>query len=81
MDNELIQRCILDFCEAGIPESIARDVRPALIKNMVTTIVGGRKTGKTYLTYQVIDTGGFNTADCRPAIGASGRSVPRRRKI
>jgi len=54
MDNDLIQRCILDFHEAGLPEYITRDVCPALMKNMVTTIVGGRKTGKTYLAYQAI---------------------------
>lgn len=55
MDNDLIRRCILDFRETGIPDYVSRDVCPTLMKNMVTTLVGGRKTGKTYLTYQVID--------------------------
>lgn len=55
MDNELIRRCLLDFYETGIPEYVTRDVHVPLAKNMVTTIVGGRKTGKTYLTYQIID--------------------------
>jgi predicted AAA+ superfamily ATPase len=55
MDNDLIRRCILDFYDVGIPEHVTRDVCAPVMKNMVTTIVGGRKTGKTYLTYQIIE--------------------------
>jgi hypothetical protein len=73
MDNEPIQRCILDFCEAGIPEYIARDVRPALMKNMVTTIVGGRKTGKTYLTYQTSTT--CSARETSPRLSVSAISI------
>lgn len=55
MDNEVIRRCILDFYDTGIPEYVVRDGRITMLKNSVTTIVGGRKTGKTFLTYQIID--------------------------
>lgn len=55
MDNAIIRRCILDFYDAGIPEYVVRDVRIPMLKNMVTTVVGGRKTGKTFLTYQIIN--------------------------
>ena len=54
MDTLLKER-MLDFLQAGIPAYIKRDAVVTHIKDMVTTIVGGRKTGKTYLTYQVID--------------------------
>lgn len=55
MNNEIIRRCILDFYDVGLPRYVARDCRVPMLKNMVATIVGGRKTGKTYLTYQIID--------------------------
>ena len=55
MDNAVIRRCILDFYDAGIPEYVVRDVRIPMLQNMVTTVVGGRKTGKTFLTYQIIN--------------------------
>ncbi len=54
MDSLLKER-ILDFHQSGIPAYTRRDATVAHVKDMVTTIVGGRKTGKTYLTYQVID--------------------------
>lgn len=54
MDNMIKER-ILDFHKSGIPEFIRRDIAVNHVKDMVTTIVGGRKTGKTYLTYQIID--------------------------
>lgn len=54
MDTILKER-ILDFHSDGIPDYIKRDIQVKHIKDMVTTIVGGRKTGKTYLTYQIID--------------------------
>ncbi len=53
--DDIIRERILDFHQAGIPEFIRRDITVNHVKDMVTTIVGGRKTGKTYLTYQIID--------------------------
>lgn len=50
----LIKKRILDFREDGIPEFRKRDFKVTFIKDMVTAIVGVRKAGKTYLTYQVI---------------------------
>ncbi|MHC4874599.1 MAG: AAA family ATPase, partial [Planctomycetota bacterium] len=52
---ELIKKRILDFREDGLPEYRHRDLNVPFIKDMVTTIVGVRKSGKTYLTYQIID--------------------------
>lgn len=54
MDSLLKER-LLDFHQTGIPTYTKRDSTVSHVKDMVTTIVGGRKTGKTYLTYQVID--------------------------
>jgi predicted AAA+ superfamily ATPase len=53
--ESILKERILDFHQSGIPAYIRRDVAVTHVKDMVTTIVGGRKTGKTYLTYQVID--------------------------
>ena len=55
MQDEVIRRCILEFRDIGIPEFVPRDVDIPILKNMVTTIVGARKAGKTYLTYQLIE--------------------------
>jgi hypothetical protein len=55
MLDEIIKERILDFHEEGIPEYVPRDMDLVHFKDMATTIVGGRKTGKTYLTYQFID--------------------------
>ncbi|MFC1462361.1 ATP-binding protein [Verrucomicrobiota bacterium] len=55
MQDEIIRRCILEFRDIGIPDFIPREVDVPILKNMVTTIVGARKVGKTYLTYQLID--------------------------
>jgi predicted AAA+ superfamily ATPase len=55
MLDETIAQCILEFFELGLPPYVVRDVNVPFLKDMVTTIVGGRKVGKTYLTYQAID--------------------------
>ena len=52
---DLIKKRILDFREEGVPEFRKRDFKVTFVKDMVTTLVGVRKAGKTYLTYQVID--------------------------
>ncbi len=52
---EIIKQRIIDFHCDGLPDYIRRNVDVVHIKDMITTIVGGRKTGKTYLTYQIID--------------------------
>ncbi|MHC4886826.1 MAG: ATP-binding protein [Planctomycetota bacterium] len=52
---ELIKKRLLDFREDGLPPYRHRNLSVAFIKDMVTTLVGVRKSGKTYLTYQAID--------------------------
>jgi len=53
--ESIIKERILDFQQAGIPEYLRRDTKVFHLEDMVTTIAGGRKVGKTYLTYQIID--------------------------
>lgn len=55
MLDETIRRCLLEFYEIGLPEYVRRDVEIPVLENMVVTIVGGRRVGKTFLTYQLID--------------------------
>lgn len=52
---DVLKQCLLEFYDIGIPNYNKRDYDIIFIKNMVLTIVGGRKVGKTYLTYQIID--------------------------
>ena len=52
---ELLKKRILDFREEGIPEFKRRDIEVPFVKDMVTTLVGVRKSGKTYLSYQVME--------------------------
>jgi len=54
MNDDVIRRCILEFYEVGLPEYVRRDADVPTLKDTVTTIVGGRKVGKTYRTYQFI---------------------------
>jgi len=51
----LIKRRILDFRNDGVPSYRKRIHEVEFVKDMASTIVGVRKGGKTYLTYQVID--------------------------
>ena len=53
--EQLLKERILEFQQNGIEEYIKRDIQVRHIRDMITTIAGGRKTGKTYLTYQIID--------------------------
>jgi predicted AAA+ superfamily ATPase len=46
---------LLDFYSSKIPTYTPRETIAANIPDMITGIVGGRKSGKTYFTYQVID--------------------------
>lgn len=44
-----------EFREDGIPDYSNRIFNSTFYKDMVTTLVGVRKAGKTYATYQVVD--------------------------
>lgn len=46
---ELIKKRILDFREDGLPDYRERELTVSFVKDMVTTLVGARKSGKTYL--------------------------------
>jgi len=55
MNAEIIARCLLEFREIGLPDYVVRDAELPVVRDTVATIVGARKAGKTYLTYQFID--------------------------
>jgi predicted AAA+ superfamily ATPase len=56
MIDDFIRQCLIEFTESGIPKYIPRKVDAPPVPNMVTTITGARKAGKTFFTYQIIDT-------------------------
>ncbi len=53
--EDIIRQRIMEFHEDGIPQYYQRDIEIPFIEDMSNTIIGGRKVGKTYLTYQAID--------------------------
>ncbi len=55
MKKEIVKSRLLDFQEMEMPNYIKRDISINHLPDMITTIVGVRKSGKTYLTYQLID--------------------------
>jgi len=55
MNEDVIKSRILNFHRDKLPPFIRREINVFHIKDMVTTVVGCRKSGKTYLTYQIID--------------------------
>ncbi len=59
MNNEshhaLLRARLQEFREDGIPEYSTRVFNSTFYKDMVITLVGVRKAGKTYATYQTID--------------------------
>ena len=54
MDIETFQKIIVDFQSQALPEFTERDMEISFIKNMSLSIVGARRCGKTYRTYQFI---------------------------
>lgn len=53
--SSIVKSRLLEYWENEVPKYVRRDIEVTHIKDMVTTIVGVRKCGKTFLTYQVVD--------------------------
>ncbi len=54
MNLEEFKRIILDFQEKSLPELTFRSKKMSFVKDMSTSIIGARRSGKTYRTYQFI---------------------------
>ena len=50
-----IERKIEDFRELGIPKYIPRKVKLQSVENMVSTIIGARRAGKSFRAMQAAD--------------------------
>jgi predicted AAA+ superfamily ATPase len=48
----LIEQLIVDFHERKLPEFIQRDIKLPCLKGKIDTIIGMRRTGKTFLLFQ-----------------------------
>ena len=55
MNIEVIQRVIMDFQMKDLPLLTDRDLDVTPIDNMSFTLVGSRRTGKTYRTFQYVN--------------------------
>ena len=55
MIEQEIERKIEDFRELGIPEYIKREGLVPVAGNMVSTIIGARRAGKSFRAIQVAD--------------------------
>jgi len=54
MNQDIIQRIIIDFHNRPLPALTIRDAPLAFVRDMSLAIVGARRCGKTYRTYQFI---------------------------
>lgn len=54
MNIEVLQRIILDFQKSELPPLTARDMEVTPVANMSFAVVGPRRAGKTFRTYQYI---------------------------
>ncbi len=52
--KDLIKNIILDFHKRGIPEFITRDFDIPVDSGKIVTLIGSRRTGKTYALFQVM---------------------------
>lgn len=52
--KEIIKAIIKDFHNRGTPEIVERDIKIPFKSGKIVTIIGPRRTGKTYLMYQTI---------------------------
>ena len=55
MIDQEIERKIEDFRALGIPDYIPRKGRVELVDNMVSTVIGARRAGKSFRVLQVAD--------------------------
>ena len=55
MIEQEIERKIEDFRELGIPRYIPRESRLQIVGNMVSTIIGARRAGKSFRAMQAAD--------------------------
>ncbi len=54
MEREVIARYILDFQERKLPELIPRELKTRITKDVIGSIIGSRRAGKTYFFYQLM---------------------------
>jgi hypothetical protein len=54
MDKETIKQLIVEFHESKLPETVEREIKIPTETGKIITIVGVRRSGKTYLMYSII---------------------------
>ena len=54
MRKEVIKEIIVSFQRKGLPKVVRRDLRLPVNSGKIVTVVGVRRSGKTYLLYQAI---------------------------
>ena len=55
MVEQEIERKIEDFKNLGIPKYVPREGRLQLVDNMVSTVIGARRAGKSFRVLQAAD--------------------------
>ncbi|MFA5203541.1 MAG: ATP-binding protein [Lentisphaeria bacterium] len=55
MIEQELQRKIADFRELGMPAYVAREGKIHLVNHMVSTVIGARRSGKSYRVFQAAD--------------------------
>ncbi len=54
MDKETIKTIIADFHTRGIPDFIEREIKIPVNTGKIVTVIGPRRSGKTYSMYQIM---------------------------
>ena len=52
--KEIFKKLILDFHKKGLPEFINRDISIPLNSGKIITLIGPRRSGKTYISFQIM---------------------------
>lgn len=55
MRKEIIKGLLRDFQTSALPPLISRDIRVPRATGKIITLIGARRSGKTYLLYQLVD--------------------------
>ena len=56
MKKEILKTIIKDFQKDSLPEIVEREISIPLDSNKIISIIGARRSGKTYIIFQLIKT-------------------------
>jgi predicted AAA+ superfamily ATPase len=52
--DSLIEQLIVDYHERTLPQFFKRNIKLPCLKGKIDTVIGMRRTGKTFLLFQIM---------------------------